>query len=130
MLFLYELHAAVLGAAFLGAVVGDRNFRALSDSSQTVGGDALSHECGHNSIGALLAETVVDSGGTETTDAVSFIVSEETGVISMAKEGKITRYLDVKTLTRMLTELLAGGSKLPGISGKKSGAAESEGGKQ
>ena len=69
-------------------------------------------------------------GITETTDAVSFIVSEETGVISVAKEGKITRYLDVKTLTRMLTELLVDGSKLPGVSGKKSGAAESEGGKQ
>lgn len=66
-------------------------------------------------------------GITETTDAVSFIVSEETGVISMAQGGKITRYLDVKTLTRMLTELLVSGNgkKRTGASGKNN--AESEG---
>ena len=44
-------------------------------------------------------------GITETTDAVSLIVSEETGVISMAREGKLTRYLDTKSLTILLTEL-------------------------
>lgn len=66
-------------------------------------------------------------GITETTDAVSFIVSEETGVISVAQGGKITRYLDVKTLTRMLTELLVSGNgkKRAGASGKNN--AESEG---
>ncbi len=44
-------------------------------------------------------------GITETTDAVSLIVSEETGIISMTREGKLTRYLDTKSLTILLTEL-------------------------
>ena len=46
-------------------------------------------------------------GTTETTDAVSLIVSEETGIISMAREGRLTRYLDTKSLTILLTELFA-----------------------
>ncbi len=41
-------------------------------------------------------------GISETTDAVVLIVSEETGVISMAHEGRLTRYLDSKTLTSIL----------------------------
>src|SRR5690606_35070491 len=41
-------------------------------------------------------------GITEETDAVAIIVSEETGVVSVAKEGKLSRYLDVKTLKNML----------------------------
>lgn len=44
-------------------------------------------------------------GMTETTDAVTLIVSEETGIISMAREGKLTRYLDTKALNILLTEL-------------------------
>ena len=44
-------------------------------------------------------------GITESTDAVSLIVSEETGIISMAREGKLTRYLDAKSLNILLTEL-------------------------
>lgn len=44
-------------------------------------------------------------GITESTDAVSLIVSEETGIISMAREGKLTRYLDTKSLNILLTEL-------------------------
>lgn len=44
-------------------------------------------------------------GITETTDAVALIVSEETGIISMAREGKLTRYLDTKSLNILLTEL-------------------------
>jgi len=46
-----------------------------------------------------------DIGITETTDAVSLIVSEETGIISMTREGKLTRYLDTKSLNILLTEL-------------------------
>ena len=45
-------------------------------------------------------------GITETTDAVSLIVSEETGIISMAREGKLTRHLDTRSLNILLTELL------------------------
>lgn len=47
-------------------------------------------------------------GISESTDAVALIVSEETGIISMAHEGKLTRYLDSKALTQVLTQLFAG----------------------
>ncbi len=46
-------------------------------------------------------------GVTEATDAVTLIVSEETGIVSMAREGRLTRYLDTKSLTILLTELFA-----------------------
>lgn len=46
-------------------------------------------------------------GITESTDAVSLIVSEETGIISMARDGKLTRYLDAKSLSILLTEIFA-----------------------
>lgn len=45
-------------------------------------------------------------GITEVTDAISIIVSEETGIISIALEGKITRYLSVLELRGMLILLL------------------------
>jgi len=41
-------------------------------------------------------------GVTETTDAVSFVVSEETGVISVARAGRLTRHLDRLALEQML----------------------------
>ena len=44
-------------------------------------------------------------GITETTDAVALIVSEETGIISMAREGRLTRHMDGRSLTVLLTEL-------------------------
>ena len=44
-------------------------------------------------------------GVSEVSDSVTFVVSEETGVISMAKEGKIIRYLDAKALKDMLSAL-------------------------
>lgn len=44
-------------------------------------------------------------GITEHSDSISFIVSEETGVISMAKEGNIIRYLDEKYLEKELSKL-------------------------
>lgn len=43
-------------------------------------------------------------GISETTDAITLIVSEETGIISMAREGRLTRYLDAKSLTTVLGE--------------------------
>lgn len=46
-------------------------------------------------------------GMTEATDAVTLIVSEETGIISMAREGRLTRYLDAKSLTILLTEVFS-----------------------
>lgn len=45
-------------------------------------------------------------GVTEETDAVSVIVSEETGTISVALEGQISRHLDAKALQEKLKELL------------------------
>lgn len=44
-------------------------------------------------------------GLTEQSDAVAIIVSEETGVVSLSVGGKLTRYLDEKTLKQMLLEL-------------------------
>lgn len=52
-------------------------------------------------------------GMTESTDAVTLIVSEETGIISMAREGRLTRYLDTKSLTVLLSELFAPDSFAP-----------------
>lgn len=44
-------------------------------------------------------------GISEHSDAIAIIVSEETGVISTAKDGRLSRYLDAKTLKEMLTNL-------------------------
>lgn len=45
-------------------------------------------------------------GVTEETDAVAVIVSEETGTISLAQKGQISRHLDPKALQEKLKELL------------------------
>lgn len=47
-------------------------------------------------------------GITEETDALSVIVSEETGTISLASDGQISRHLDPKSLQQKLEELLPG----------------------
>ncbi|HHW71475.1 MAG TPA: TIGR00159 family protein [Clostridiales bacterium] len=44
-------------------------------------------------------------GITEKSDAIAIIVSEETGIISMADDGKLTRYLDPKTLGDILKNI-------------------------
>lgn len=41
-------------------------------------------------------------GITEISDAICVIVSEETGVISLAQNGRLSRYLDTKTLREVL----------------------------
>ena len=46
-------------------------------------------------------------GVSETTDATVLIVSEETGIISMARGGKLTRYLDAKALREILEGMYA-----------------------
>jgi len=43
-------------------------------------------------------------GLTEQSDALAVIVSEETGVISVAEEGRLTRYLDENTLKEILSK--------------------------
>lgn len=44
-------------------------------------------------------------GVSETTDAIVLIVSEETGIISMARGGKLTRHLDAEDLRKLLREM-------------------------
>ncbi|MBD3182992.1 TIGR00159 family protein, partial [Candidatus Poribacteria bacterium] len=45
-------------------------------------------------------------GLTEETDAVAIVVSEETGTISVAMDGEITRYLNPETLYNILLDSL------------------------
>jgi len=57
-------------------------------------------------------------GITEVSDAVVIIISEETGVISLAHNGKLTRYLDEKTLRSTLLNFYSTSGKKqfrPGI---------------
>jgi len=65
-----------------------------------------------------LAETIVSDahlgtrhraavGITEQTDALSIVVSEETGIISMARNGRIVRHLDERRLATLLSALLS-----------------------
>ena len=44
-------------------------------------------------------------GITENSDALVIIVSEETGIISLAQNGKLTRFLDVKKIEKTLLNL-------------------------
>ena len=44
-------------------------------------------------------------GISETTDAIVLIVSEETGVISMARGGRLTRHLDAAAINDILTSM-------------------------
>lgn len=44
-------------------------------------------------------------GISERSDSLSIVVSEETGAISIAENGSISRYLDSKTLRQILTDM-------------------------
>ena len=46
-------------------------------------------------------------GISETTDAVALIVSEETGIISVAREGRLSRQQDAESLAKVLGDLSA-----------------------
>lgn len=46
-------------------------------------------------------------GMSEVSDAVVLVVSEETGIISVASAGKLTRYLDTKALQEVLDQLFS-----------------------
>ena len=60
-------------------------------------GKTISRELGTRHRAAL--------GITETTDAITLTVSEETGIISTAKAGRLTRHLDRTALEQLLTSL-------------------------
>ena len=60
-------------------------------------GKSISRELGTRHRAAL--------GITEATDAITLIVSEETGIISMAREGRLTRHLDRAALEDVLTQM-------------------------
>ena len=78
-----------------GAVVirGERVMSAASILTLTEA-SGISHDLGTRHRAAI--------GVSETTDAIVLIVSEETGIISMAKGGKLTCHLDAKSLRTIL----------------------------
>lgn len=55
-------------------------------------------------------------GITENSDAIAIIVSEETGIISMAVDGKLSRFLDIKTVEKTLLNIYL--SQIPVEKGK------------
>ena len=59
--------------------------------------NSISHDLGTRHRAGL--------GVSESTDAVVLIVSEETGIITMARGGKLTRHLDGDALRRILGEM-------------------------
>lgn len=75
-----------------GRIVAAACFLPLSENS------SISRELGTRHRAAI--------GISETTDATVLIVSEETGVISVAREGKLTRYFDAKALKKLLMDQL------------------------
>ena len=81
-----------------GAVVirGDRIMAAACILTLSEG-KGISRELGTRHRAAI--------GITETTDAIALIVSEETGIIAMAREGLLTRHLDRAGLEQVLTAL-------------------------
>ena len=44
-------------------------------------------------------------GISEISDAVAIIVSEETGIISIARDGKLSRFIDIKTVEKLLMNM-------------------------
>ena len=49
-------------------------------------------------------------GITENSDALVLVVSEETGIISMADNGKLSRFLDIKSVEKILLNLYLSGA--------------------
>ncbi len=54
-------------------------------------------------------------GMTERSDSMALVVSEETGAISVANNGKLSRYIDVKTLRKLLEEFYEQNNKKKGL---------------
>ena len=78
-------------------IIRDDRIVAAACILQLTDDNSLSRELGTRHRAAI--------GASETTDAVALIVSEETGIISTARDGKLSRHLDKKALTTLLTEL-------------------------
>lgn len=53
-------------------------------------------------------------GITENSDALTIIVSEETGIISMASEGQLSRFLDIKTVEKTLLNMYLNTGEITG----------------
>ena len=83
-----------------GRITAAACFLPLSENS------SISRELGTRHRAAL--------GISETTDATVLIVSEETGTISMAHDGRLTRYLDAKALYAILAGLMKSGDEQSG----------------
>ena len=79
-----------------GAVV-IRGPRIMAAACSLSDGKGISRELGTRHRAAL--------GVTETTDAISLIVSEETGTISVARNGRLTRHLDRAALENLLLSI-------------------------
>lgn len=77
-----------------GAVVIRGNRIMSAASFLTLTDASISHDLGTRHRAAL--------GVSETTDATVLVVSEETGIISMARGGKLMRHLDQKALRTIL----------------------------
>ncbi len=78
-------------------VIRDKRIMSAASFLSLTEASGISHDLGTRHRAAL--------GVSETTDALVLIVSEETGVISMARAGKLTRYLDQKSLRTILEGL-------------------------
>ena len=75
-------------------VIRDKRIMSAASFLTLTDANGVSHDLGTRHRAAL--------GVSETTDAVVLIVSEETGVMSMARGGKLTRHLDQKALRTIL----------------------------
>src|SRR5665647_216617 len=66
----------------------------------------------------------------ENSDAIVVVVSEETGIISLADNGKLNRFLDIKSVEKILLNLYLSGAKEDNIAsfmsklGRKNNAAK------
>jgi diadenylate cyclase len=83
----------------MGVVIRQGKVAAAGVQFPLAEGDDLSQELGSRHRAAL--------GLSQETDAVVVVISEETGTISMAENGRLIRNLTVEGLESLLTEMLA-----------------------